>query len=289
MVCERLHLRRKDLLLPVAVLPSAHIHYRIFGDTGPWIVVMSGGRKPIDVVLQFAKTFAQQGFRVVLYERRNCGRSSMNFKDLRKEEDIWVEDLCHLLDHLDIEQVYLMGKSRTWRVALGFALAYPARTLALGFWGVGGGAKAVRHLNRTYYGKYIAACADGGMAEVIKLDQFKQMIALRPKRAARLLALNPVVFTRAMVQWQRHFQATAHNVVMGAEDDDLRAITCPTMIVPLYDGLHPTEIAVQVHEMIADSDFCDFRADPDKVWPDARVEEIAAKLFIGFFKSCSHG
>jgi len=280
----------KDQPLPIANLTSARIHYRLLGDVGPWVVIMVGGRHPVDIALPMAKTLARQGFRVVLYDRRNCGCSSLNFKDLRPEEDAWVEDLLHLLDHLAIEKPVLIGQSRSARVAISFAFAFPERAAGLGLWGIGGGPLAVRILTRNYYGRYLEACAKGGMAEVIKLPPFSQMVEKLPQREARLLSVKPAVFQRAMTNWRTHFKANAHHEMIGFSDDTLRTIKCPTQIVPLYDRLHPIGVAQHAHALIENSAFCDVRhgAEGATLEPEEQLKKDqrrAAGIFGTFFKS----
>jgi pimeloyl-ACP methyl ester carboxylesterase len=106
---------------------------------------MSGGRHPIAEVELLATAMSHHGCRVFLHDRRNCGHSSIHFDFDEPEEDVWVDDLHELLDGLRIERAFIVGNSRTARVALRFALRYPDRTAGLGLWGISGGASAVGH------------------------------------------------------------------------------------------------------------------------------------------------
>ena len=162
--------------MPYALVNSARIHFRIIGVKGPYVAAMSGGREPLDEIEEFAEEIAALGYTVILHDRRNCGKSSLDFIDPNAEEDIWESDLCGLLDHLGVGSAFIVGRSRTARVAISFSLRHPERTLALGLWGIGGGAATVRFLDYYYFGQYSKAVLAGGMDEVCEIGHFQQLI-----------------------------------------------------------------------------------------------------------------
>ncbi len=248
--------------MPTARANGADIHYEILGDAGPWVVVMSGGRHPIAEVELLATAMSHHGCRVLLHDRRNCGHSSIHFDFDEPEEDVWVDDLHELLDGLGIERAFIVGRSRTARVALRFALRYPGRTAGLGLWGISGGPLAVRFLDDYYYGKYLRACEQGGMEAVCALDHFAGLAAVRPENRTALLAMNPQHFLEVMRRWRVQFLKHAQAPVMGFDDDDLRRVHVPTAIVPWYDRMHPITSAIHANKMIPGSRLFDY--DPSR-------------------------
>ena len=89
--------------MPFALIRGAEIGYEIVGAVGPWAVVMPIAREPMAAVAGLARTIASAGYRVLLHDRRNCGRSSLDLATAAgEEEEIWADDLAALLDHLGI-------------------------------------------------------------------------------------------------------------------------------------------------------------------------------------------
>jgi len=244
--------------MPYAAMDGADVYYEVVGGEGPWMAVISGGRHPLSEVEDLATELAARGFRVLVHDRRNCGRSSLCFDSSRSEEDIWAEDLHGLLDILGIERVFLVGRSRSARMAIRFALLHRGRTRALGLWGISGGAAAARFLDDYYYGQYIRACEEGGMAAVCRLGHFAAIVAGQPARHSALLEMSPDDFLSAMRGWRTHFLADIDQSVMGFSDEVLRRVDVPTAIMPYYDRMHPFEVARHAHEVIPESRLFDF-------------------------------
>lgn len=71
------------------------------------------------------EVFAQH-FRVVRYDARGFGRSSLPNEPYRH-----VDDLCAMLDHLGLARASIVGLSMGGGIALDFALEYPQRVQAL--------------------------------------------------------------------------------------------------------------------------------------------------------------
>ncbi|MFC2153691.1 alpha/beta fold hydrolase [Actinomycetota bacterium] len=244
--------------MPVADIDGAEIHYEVIGQHGPWMTAIPGGRHPLCEVEDLASGLADHGFRVLTHDRRNCGRSSLSFDGSKAEEDIWVEDLRRLLDVIGIDRTSLVGRSRSSRMAVWFSLSHPTRTHGIGLWGFSGGAAAARLLDDYYYGQYIRACENGGMAAVCSLDHFAGIIDRDPGKRHALLALNPDEFIATMRGWRSHFMIDIDAPVMGLPDTVLSSIDVPTVILPYYDHVHPWAVARHAHQAIPGSRLIDF-------------------------------
>ena len=100
------------------------------GDVIVFIHGNAGDRRHWD--LQF-EAFSE-GFRVVRYDVRGFGKSSLPVED-RPYSD--YEDLAELLDCLGVRKAHIAGWSMGSGIAVDFALAYPERTsslIAIGPW-----------------------------------------------------------------------------------------------------------------------------------------------------------
>ena len=63
--------------MPTATVRGATIAYDVLGKSGPWFALSPGGRRGKDEVKGLAQRIADGGFRVLVYDRRNCGASDV--------------------------------------------------------------------------------------------------------------------------------------------------------------------------------------------------------------------
>jgi proline iminopeptidase len=105
------------------------LHYRIVGDTGPYLVILSGGPGlDVDYLLSITAQLASR-YRCVLLEQRGTGRSTLPVVD---ETTInwpgYLGDLEALRTHLKEARLTLVGHSWGMTYALAYAGTYPDRT-----------------------------------------------------------------------------------------------------------------------------------------------------------------
>ena len=205
----------------------------------------------------------------------------------RSEYEVWADDLYDLLSQLKALPAVVGGSSSGCRLSVLFALKYPHAVRALLLWRVTGGSFAAARLTENYYGKYIRAAQEGGMAAVCALDHFKERIDARPDNRAVLMAMEPKVFIAAMERWREQFANGAELPIIGASERDLNSIKVPTCIIPGNDKTHNHAIAAAAHRMIAGSELYDlFPGDldvdlvPTEDW--APKEGEMARVFVDF-------
>lgn len=188
---------------------------------------------------------------------------------------MWVDDLAGLLTHLEVKKPFIVGRSRTSRVALRYALRYPARVLGLGLWGLSGGDIALRRLDNYYFGQYLRACQTGGMTAVCDQDHFAGLSVTNPERRNALMDIKPVDFITTLNCWRSMFRVNADQPVMGFKDRELRAIGVPTEIIPYYDAMHLQIAANHALHEIKESQLFDF--DP-AAWGRQETPEAPEKV-----------
>jgi pimeloyl-ACP methyl ester carboxylesterase len=268
--------------MPTAFINGAKIYYEIIGQTGPWVAAIPGGRHSHTEIEELTRAIASRGYRVIVHDRRNCGRSSLDFKTLEPEDDVWADDLDALLRYLDVSRTFVVGRSRGARIAIRFALSHPDKTRGLGLWGLGGGA-AAEFFDDYYYGQYLRACKEGGMEAVCALGHFAGLAAARPANRDELLAMDPRHFISVMSRWRSQLLPKINHPVTGLSDEELRRISVPTAIVPYYDWTHPHTSITHALKMIPGSRLFDY----DPTWRKRqrtssralrRIQRIARKL-----------
>jgi pimeloyl-ACP methyl ester carboxylesterase len=275
--------------MPIANVRGAKLNYEVLGTTGPWVALSPGGRRALDHVKGLAQCMAEQGCRVLIHDRRNCGVSDIVIGGEQSEYEIWADDLYELASQLKALPAVVGGSSSGCRLSLTFAFKYPQSVRALLLWRVTGGAFAAARLTENYYSKYIQAAQEGGMAAVCDLEHFKERIEARPSNRATLMAMDPKIFIAAMERWREQFRKGAELPVIGASERDLGSIKVPTVIVPGNDKTHGHAVGEAAHRMIPGSELVDlFPGDldidlvPAEDWT-AKDREMAA-VFADFLK-----
>jgi pimeloyl-ACP methyl ester carboxylesterase len=113
--------------MPHAEVNGARLYYEEHGQGVP-LVLSHGGWTDTDHWLPNAGPLSRR-WRVVLWDRRGCGRSSDPGEPHTWQ--LWRDDLRGLLDHLGIESAYAGGCSYGALLALELALEWPRTVRAL--------------------------------------------------------------------------------------------------------------------------------------------------------------
>ena len=226
-----------------------------------------------------AKRISKSGYRVLVFDRLNSGRSSIDFNKSEPEEDGHIKDLAALLKHVGAKRAFLLGRSGGARIALKFTLSYPETVRGLFLWGISAGKTAFRFLDNYYFGKNLRACQNGGMAEVCELEHFALMIKARPKNQRILMAIDPAQFITVMKNWRAVFAIGAQYRIMGVSNKQLVSIKTPTKIMPYIDPLHPMQATRFAHKKISTSDLHAFSTTDQDA---SLLEATAAESFCDF-------
>src|SRR5438477_7665694 len=192
--------------MPVASIRGVDIHYEILGERGPFVALQPGGRRAGAGVRSLGEKIAEAGYRVIAYDRRNTGASSIAIEG-ESENDVWAEDLHELLAQIDALPAYIGGSSSGCRLAMVLALRRPEDVRGLLLWRVTGGAYAAERLCNQYYTAHIEAAKQGGMAAVCAMEHWTEVIAANPKSRATLMAMDPPEFIARMECWRQSFLA----------------------------------------------------------------------------------
>ncbi len=280
--------------MPIANVRGAAIHYQVLGETGPWVSLSPGGRRPIAAVQSLATRIAQAGYRVLLHDRRNCGASDVIIAGDESEYDIWADDLHELLRQLDALPAFVGGASSGCRMSILFALRHPDAARGLLLWRLTGGQVAADRLARQYYTQFIELAERGGMAAVCDSEFFRERIEARPGNRARLMAMDPKRFIAVMSHWRTYFIEGAALPVIGATEVQLRSIRIPTCIVPGNDLVHARRAGENAARFIPNAELHDIMPagpDVDEIPFDewTRREGQLADVFLDFLARTKTG
>lgn len=275
--------------MPYAKVRGVNINYQVLGTTGPWVALSPGGRRDLGGIQNQAGKLAELGYRVVTFDRRNCGASDVVIDGNESEYEIWADDVHELLRQLGALPAIVGGSSSGCRTSLLFALRHPESVRALLLWRVTGGRFACERLAEEYYGQFITAARSGGMAAVCGMDHWQERIKARPANRDVLMKMEPQQFIRVMSRWREYFLKGADLPVIGATETDLRSIHEPACIVPGNDLTHGRQTGETLGRLLPTSEVhvlfpkhYDEPLSPREEW-DEKAGEMAA-LFSDFLK-----
>ena len=275
--------------MPLAKVRGVTLHYEVLGSKGPWVALSPGGRRAIEGVESLARRMAQAGYRVLVHDRRNCGKSDVAIEGKISENEIWADDLYELLKQLGGLPAWIGGSSSGCRMALLFAMRHPQATRGMLLWRITGGGAAAKRLAQRYYGQYIPIAKQGGMAAVCATEEFSERIRERPANRERLMKMDSARFIEVMDHWHRNFIAGADQPVIGASEAELKAVTTPACIVPGNDLSHLRTVAENLGRLLPDAEMhplitkqYDLDVAPREEW-NAREGELAA-IFLDYMK-----
>jgi pimeloyl-ACP methyl ester carboxylesterase len=240
--------------MPVEKIRGVNIVYQVIGDRGPWVALITGGRRAHNEFIPFARKLAAGGYRVLLHDRRNTGASDILLDRDEVEEITWADDLHLLLQKLGALPAFIGGSSAGARTAILFTVRHPEAVRALLLLRVTGGAFAAGRLPENYYLQYIRAAEQGGMAAVCATEQYQERIAANPKNRDVLMAMDPKDYIKKMKRWCELFVAGAHHPVMGVTPQEMASIKAPTIIIPGNDQTHASASGRTAHEQIPGSE-----------------------------------
>jgi pimeloyl-ACP methyl ester carboxylesterase len=275
--------------MPQATIRGVEINYEVLGERGAWVAFQPGGRRGLEGVKPLGQKLAEAGHRVLVYDRRNCGASSISFDGGNSENEVWAEDLHALLLQLDAAPAFIGGSSSGCRLALLAALRHPGDVRGLLLWRVTGGAFAAQRLVQNYYTQFIEAAERGGMEAVCRTEHFSELIASNPANRARLMAMDVERFIAVMKAWRQAFNEGADHPVIGISPAELRSMTMPACIIPGNDRTHPREPGQVAHRLMPNAEYHEVvtedRPDLDVALEDWNAKEgLLAAIFIDFLR-----
>jgi pimeloyl-ACP methyl ester carboxylesterase len=159
-----------------------------------------------------------------------------------------------LMTKLGALPAFFGGSSAGARTSILFALRNPSAVRGLLLLRVTGGAFAAGRLPENYYGQFIRAAREGGMAAVCATEQYQERIKANPRNAEYLKKLPPEKFIEVMSRWNAIFEAGGHLPVMGVSEQELGSLKVPAIVIPGNDKTHASPSGLAAHRMIPGSE-----------------------------------
>jgi pimeloyl-ACP methyl ester carboxylesterase len=240
--------------MPVTEVDGIEIAYDVVGEGDETWTINPGGRysKDYEGIPEMAQALAAHGKRVLIWDRPNCGASSVSFAGA-SETELHADVLAGLLRTLDLGPAVITGGSAGSRSALATVARHPDVATGLALWLVSGGVYGLMSLANYYYGdSFFAAYTGGGMEAVVELTTWQEVLERNPANRARMLSLDPKEFAATMERWMAAYAAGIRQLIPGLTIEEIRNVSVPTLVFRNNDTdpIHSHETSERVAELI---------------------------------------
>ena len=213
-----------------ATINGVSLAYEVIGEGRPWVIT-PGGRFSKDEpgVRELAAALADQGNKVLVWDRPNCGESDVCFEG-SSESAMQADALAGLLEYLEMAPAVIVGGSGGARVSLLTASRHRSVASGLALWWISGGVYGLLVLATHYCGGSLAAAWTEGMEAVADLPEWAESLERNPSNRQRFLDQDPGRFVETMERWMATYCPREDEHVPGLPDADARALDLPALV-----------------------------------------------------------
>ncbi|HEU4360543.1 MAG TPA: alpha/beta hydrolase [Mycobacterium sp.] len=258
---------------------GGNVVYEILGNSGDLIALTPGGRFSKDVpgLRPLAEALVDGGYRVLLWDRPNCGASDVQFYG-QSESHMRAETLAGLLTALDEGPCIIAGGSGGARDSILTTMLYPGLVTKLVVWNIVGGVYGTFVLGSYYVIPSILAVRGRGIEGLLSVPEWRERIEENPNNKQRLLGLDGDDFLKVMLRWLNAFVSKPGQTIPGVDDEMFDRITVPTLIIRggANDWDHPKRTSLEVSCLIKGSELIDPPWSED-AWERAAEERATGK------------
>ncbi len=259
---------------------GGRVVYEILGTATDLIVLTPGGRfsKDIDGLRPLAEALVDGGYRVLLWDRPNCGASDVQFYG-QSESHMRAETLHALLTAIGEGPCILAGGSGGARDSILTTMLYPELVTKLAVWNIVGGIYGTFMLGSYYIVPSILTARGTGVDGLLKVPEWRECVEKNPNNKQRILDLDRDEFLKVMLRWLNAFVSKPGQTIPGVDDEMFDRITVPTLIIRggENDWDHPKRTSLEVSCLIKGCTLID-PPWPEDAWERASQARAAGKV-----------
>jgi len=263
----------------VLEIHGGNVVYEILGETGEFIALTPGGRfsKDIPGLRPLAEQLVKGGYRVLLWDRPNCGKSDLQFYG-QSESHMRADTLHQLITGLGIGPCVIAGGSGGARDSILTTILHPEIVTKLVTWNIVGGVYGSFVLGSYYIVPSIQAVRGLGIKGLLGVSEWQERIADNPANRDRILALDGDEFLKVMLRWLNAFVPKPGQAIPGVDDALFDDIMVPTLIIRggENDWDHPKRTSLEVSCLIKGSRLID-PPWPEDAWERAGEDRATGK------------
>jgi pimeloyl-ACP methyl ester carboxylesterase len=253
------------------------IAYELVGGGGRLWTITPGGRfsKDDPGLRELAERLAAAGDRALIWDRPNCGASSVCFNG-PSESAMQADVLAGLLRNLDLGPAIIAGGSGGARVSMLTAARHRDLAAGLAIWWISGGVYGLMTLGTIYCGGSLVAAWDGGMEAVVELPEWQDALTHNPENRDRFLAYDHQEFVATMERWMAAYCPCGGELVPGLTDIEAAGLDVPTLVFRsgTADFHHTRATSERIAQMLPAAEI----VDPpwgDREWRERQAERTA--------------
>ncbi|MEU1521662.1 alpha/beta hydrolase [Nocardia rhamnosiphila] len=266
--------------MPAVTVNGGKVVYELLGAAGDLIVLTPGGRysKDIPGLRPLAEALVAGGYRVLLWDRPNCGASDIQFFG-QTESHMRAETLAGLLAELDTGPVILAGGSGGARDSMLTTMLYPDLVTDLVLWNIVGGVYGTFNLGAYYVLPSLQAVRGLGVEGLLRMREWRERIAENPANEQRLRSLDPGEFVKLSLRWLNAYVPKPGQTIPGVDDEMFERIRVPTLIIRggAHDLDHPKRTSLEVSCLIEGSTLID-PPWPEDAWERAMEDRAQGRV-----------
>lgn len=259
---------------------GGYVVYEILGVSGDLIALTPGGRfgKEIPGLRPLAEALVAGGYRVLLWDRPNCGASDVQFYG-QSESHMRAETLRGLLGALGVQRCIIAGGSGGARDSMLTTMLYPELFTKLVVWNIVGGIYGTFVLGSYYIVPSILAARGSGVEGLLAVPEWRERIEENPANKQRFLDLDKDEFLKVMLRWLNAFVSKPGQTIPGVDDEMFDRIKIPTLIIRggENDWDHPKRTSLEVSCLIKGSELID-PPWPEDAWERASEDRAAGRV-----------
>lgn len=263
----------------VLEIHGGNVVYEILGETGEFIALTPGGRfsKDIPGLRPLAEQLVKGGYRVLLWDRPNCGKSDLQFYG-QSESHMRADTLHQLITGLGIGPCVIAGGSGGARDSILTTILHPEIVTKLVTWNIVGGVYGSFVLGSYYIVPSIQAVRGLGIKGLLGVSEWQERIADNPDNKDRILAMDGDEFLKVMLRWLNAFVPKPGQAIPGVDDALFDDIRVPTLIIRggENDWDHPKRTSLEVSCLIRGSRLID-PPWPEDAWERAGEDRATGK------------
>jgi len=217
--------------MPFAQINGMQMHYQIYGEGEPLLLVHGLGSSGRDWEIQYAH-FAQN-YQVIVFDGRGHGQSDKPPGPYSIAR--FAEDCAKLLKFLELEQVHVVGISMGGMIALQLAVDYPEMMKSLVV--VNTGPELVVHSLNDLFQLWQRLL----IIRLVGMRKLGEILSRRLFPKPEQEVLRKIFIERSAENDPRSYINSLKGMVGWSVVDCLHKITCPTLIVAADNDYTPVE------------------------------------------------
>jgi len=224
------------------------------GDTSRNICFTPGGQGGGVDNRDIASILTAQGYRVLLHDRVNTGRSQFHLGDPDADPTSAQSGECgeprlhayfvhQLCQRINFGPCFFWGISAGSRMSVNLASMFPESVKGLILMDITAFELAADVIPTCYYDQHVVSVERGrnDMRAVLRdpYGLYGELVACNPTNRERILQCDPALFKARLTKWSSTLRAHTGRPAVGCPEEIFENITCPSLCI--YDMGQPTD------------------------------------------------